>query len=187
MEYPSNRVNWSSIFSCALMGTGAALLLSMVARSANMALLPEGTVITAQNPGPLPFGWLDAIAAVVVMGVSFGAAGFASSVLARFPTRLEGVLHAFAGFMLAALAIHFMARGALFAARPGFPWDLAIQREFTAGRNFQYNAFVSWTSVVSVLFGLAACCAGASAGFHWLAHGRFRSAATRRDNSRRAA
>lgn len=184
MEYPSNRVNWSSIFSCALIGTGAALLLSMLARAIHIAMLPGELSLDAGNVVPLSFGWLDAIGAVLVMGLAFGAAGFAATLLARFPTRIEGVLHAAAGFMLAALAIHFMARGALFAGRPGFPWDLAVQREFNNARILNFNSFLAGVTVVSTFVGLAACCGGAWAGFRWL---QLRASAPRKDASRRAA
>lgn len=185
MEYPSNRVNWSSIFTCALIGSGIALILAMVARAVSMASLPEGTVQTARDFVPLPFGWPEAVASVIVMGLAFGAAGFATSVLARFPTRIEGLLHAVAGFMLAAIAIHFMARGALFAGRPGFPWDLAVQPEFSLPRTFASNSFLAWVTALSAICGLAACCGGAWAGFTWVA--KRRPLAPRKDDSRRAA
>ena len=184
MDYPSNRVNWSSIFSCALIGSGAALLLSMLARSLQMAAFSDGTVIDINSVVPLPFGWTEALGAVLVMGLSFGAAGFASIVLARFPSRIEGLLHACAGFMLAALAIHFMARGAFFAGRPGFPWDLALQREFNMTRPFTFTSFLASVTAVSALVGLAACCGGAWVGFDWL---NSRALAPRRDTTRRVA
>jgi hypothetical protein len=197
-----NRVNWGAITAGAAIGTGISLFFSVILRAIDRA--PTGTAGTFAIQLSTP----HAIAAVIVMALAFAIGGASTVVLGRFQFRSQAVLHSMASFLVAAVVIHYFARGALFIGYPGYPFNAGPFNGFSGGAfrqgvnaaanltggltqppgNFVATTpIVVWTIAFSCIAGLVSSVLSGMRAFTWLERNKIWGERERRETVRKAA